>query len=330
MGKASRPKSPIDLINELGMNKRKSYGLLRKRPATGGSSIATGGISSNGAAGSIGQQGTAGIGGPSNSSLLVKQITPQTHDHDTSDGVAVGWCPDGIRTRFVIHDTDVRAKSVVCANVSSVNGSNNYADRTAVKVQLINYLAGADSGFLILCESAPVSTDNLNYAIFNVGQSQTNTTETFGGGSGASCATRSTGAIHCVRLGQSSMKTDGTIVSVGVWGCVDGGNFRMKIYSSRATPTAQPSSLLGETDSTPLKAGWNDVSVNIAVPADPSNPGFGVVYVGVEFDSDVSVGVGIPNAQAFFRLHTYEVGGGGSNTAETFGVNVRCTWIEVI
>jgi hypothetical protein len=327
--KAGFPLSHVDATNKLTRDAKKIFGLLRRRQ-TGITPIITGSGAGQGFGSSGGTPPSGITGGPGK--FLVKQITPQVHDHDTSDGIPVGWCPDGSRTQFVIIDSDVGAKSVVASNISSSHAGGNFGDKSVIKVRLINYAAGNDRGFLIQCETAPVSDANLNYAIFNNSSiNSTNSPSNVMSSNSTDCQGYATGFINAQRLGQSALTPGGIIISIGVKGCADGGHFRLKVYSSTASPTAQPSSLIGQTDSLPLKTGWNDVNVSIVIPADPSNAPFGVVYVGVEFDSTVSVDQDSGLAQLWSGVHVY-----GPDGPATFAFNpanapaLRLSWVEVI
>src|SRR5437879_2399353 len=97
--KAGRTNTGIDLINELGIQKRKLFGMARKKQSALSAPSSIGGNGGGIVTGSTGANGVNGESGL-NGNIILRQISPQTHTNDTLDGIPVGWCPNGARTQF--------------------------------------------------------------------------------------------------------------------------------------------------------------------------------------------------------------------------------------
>ena len=76
-----------------------------------------------------------------------------------------GWCPDGNQYEFFIHDAYVTQYSVIA--ITTVPPVTFPLTKVQCSEETINYTAGANQGFGILCNSSPLPGSGLNYIVFN-------------------------------------------------------------------------------------------------------------------------------------------------------------------
>jgi hypothetical protein len=338
--KAYRSNTNIDLINELAIAKRKLFGIARKKNTSSSSPTSIGGSGSLGVASNSGGSNNPDTVTTISGNILIKNLLARAHSNDTTDGIPVGWCPNGSRTSFIIIDSDVTSLSVVSAVVASLNGSDNYADRSAISVSLINYQASPYTGFLITCDRAPSSSDNLNYAIFNPGSSFTTGAILTGTGRGNCASTSHPNTQYYERVDFPTF--GGTIQSIAVQAATTepGAVFTMAIYNSRAAPNASPGTKLWQSGSMPIKVGWNYVGTDVTIPQNPDvGSQQGAIYLAVSIDSDPPLSTPILYCSTplttFVTTNGYpgfpDSGPGLIPTPGTVGPNMQVArWFELI
>ena len=83
----------------------------------------------------------------------------------TKNFTPFGWCPNDNNYIFLIHDDAVQKNSVIVTTIVPPSGVDT--SRASCTVESVAYIEDTNSGFLIICDSAPAKGTGLNYVIFD-------------------------------------------------------------------------------------------------------------------------------------------------------------------
>ena len=107
-----------------------------------------------------GPQGETGPAGPSGSSVEVAgTIIHKTMPDENCDPEGNGWCPDGIKRKFLIQDEDIQTTSVVVLNMINANIGSQSATCSVSAIRVNN------QEFVISCSAPVIDRSGLTYSI---------------------------------------------------------------------------------------------------------------------------------------------------------------------
>jgi hypothetical protein len=110
--------------------------------------------------GQQGPQGETGQAGPSGSSIEIGgTIIHKTLPDENCDPKGNGWCPDGIKSKFLIQDKNIKTKSVVVINMLDANIGSQSATCSVSAIRVNN------QEFIISCSAPVIDRSGLTYSI---------------------------------------------------------------------------------------------------------------------------------------------------------------------